>query len=141
MEEHIEDFQKLNIRVNDILEKERFDAFISSLKDNIQHEVHLWEFDSLEKTYRLARKVERKIMATRKSIPHSYKYGNVASPSLPQPKRLTPQQLEEKRTKGICYNCNRKYIKGHKCAEKKLFYTDCEEAEEKDQETSKEKDI
>lgn len=47
---------------------------------------------------------------------------------------LTPQKLEEKREKGICYNCDRKYIKGHKCAEKKLCYIDCEEEEEKDQE-------
>ena len=37
MEEHIEDFQKLNIRVNDILEKERIDVFVGTLKDNIQH--------------------------------------------------------------------------------------------------------
>jgi len=36
-------------------------------------------------------------------------------------------QLEEKIWKGICYSRDRKYIKGHKCAEKKLFYIDCEE--------------
>ena len=54
---------------------------------------------------------------------------------------MTPQQLEEKRAKGICYSCDRKYTKGHKCAEKKLFYIDCEEEEEKEQEMSKEEDI
>ena len=79
-----------------------------------------------------------KIMATRKSTAHNFKYGCVVSPSLPQPTRVTPQQLEEKRAKGICYNCDNKYTKCHKCAEKKLFYIDCEEEEEKDQETSKE---
>ena len=31
--------------------------------------------------------------------------------------------------KRICYSCDRKYTKGHKCAEKKLFYIDCEEDE------------
>ena len=55
-------FNGINIRVNDILEKQRIDVFIGTLKDNIQHEVHLWEPDSLEKAYRLARKVESKIM-------------------------------------------------------------------------------
>jgi len=45
MVEHIEDFKKLNIRVNYILEKKRIDVFIGTLKDNIQHEVHLWEPD------------------------------------------------------------------------------------------------
>jgi len=47
--------------------------------------------------------------------------------------------LKEKIAKGLCYNCDRKYTKGHKCFEKKLFYIDCEQEEE--QETSKEEDI
>lgn len=49
--------------------------------------------------------------------------------------------MEEKRAKGLCYSCDSKYTKGHKCAEKKLFYIDCEEEEEKEQEMSKEEDI
>src|ERR1700722_7047905 len=80
-------------------------------------------------------------MATRNSTPHNYKYGSVVSPSLPQPTRATPQQLEEKREKGLWYNCDRKCTKGHKCAEKKLFSIEYEEEEEKDQESSKEEDI
>jgi len=72
--EHIEEFQKLNIRVKDIPEEHRFDVFIGSLKDNIQHDVRFWELDSLEKAFRLARKMERKIMATRKHTTHNYKW-------------------------------------------------------------------
>jgi len=40
MAEHIEDFQRLNIEINDILEEHRIDVFTSTLEDNIQHEVH-----------------------------------------------------------------------------------------------------
>ena len=47
---------------------------------------------------------------------------------------MTPQQLEEKREKGLCYICDSKYTKSHKCAKKKLFYIDCEEEEENEQE-------
>ena len=141
MVEHIENFQKLNIRVNDIPEKQRIDVFIGTLKDNIEHEVHLWELDSLEKAFRLARKIESGNMETRNPTTHNYKYGSVFSPSLPQPTRFTRQQLEGEREKGLCYICDRKYTKGHKRAEKKLFYIDCEEEEENDQETSKEEDI
>ena len=47
----------------------------------------------------------------------------------------------KKREKWLCYSCDSKYAKGHKCAEKKLFYIDCKEEEEKDQEMSKEEDI
>ena len=46
---------------------------------------------------------------------------------------------EEK--KEICYDCDSKCTKGHKCGEKKLFYIEYEEEEEKDQETSKEEGI
>ena len=57
MVEHIEDFHKLNIRGTDIPEEDKIDVFIGNLKDNIQHEVKVWESDSLEKTLRLARKI------------------------------------------------------------------------------------
>ena len=80
-------------------------------------------------------------MATRNPTTHNYKYGSVVSPRIPQATTLTPQQLESKRAKGTCYNCDTKYIIGHKCDEMKLFYIDCEEEEENDQETSKEEDI
>ena len=69
--EHIEDFQKLNIRVTDIQEEHMIDVFIGNLKDNIQHEVRIWEPDSLDKAFRLARKIECKIMATSKTY-HSH---------------------------------------------------------------------
>ena len=49
--------------------------------------------------------------------------------------------MEEKIEKWFFYSCNRKYTKGHKCAENKLFYIYCEEEEENEQETSKEEDI
>ena len=87
--DHIEDFQKLNIRVNYIPEEYRINVFIGALKDNIQHEVLRWELDSLEKAFKVARKVERKIMATRKYTTHNYKDGSVVAPSLPQCTRFT----------------------------------------------------
>ena len=39
MVEHIEDFQKLIIRVTNIPEKHTIYVFIGNLKDNIQHEL------------------------------------------------------------------------------------------------------
>ena len=70
-------------------------------------------------------------MATRKPTTHNYKDGSFATPSLPKPTRLTPQKLGEKREKWLCYICERKYTQGNKCVEKKLFYIDSEEEEEK----------
>jgi len=124
---HIEDLQILNIKVTNIPKEHLINVFIGNLKDKIQHEAFLWEPNSFENAFTVARKVKRKTMAIRTSTTHNYKQGSVYDPSLPQPTRLTPQQLEEKREKGLCYNCDKKYTKDHKCAKKKLFYIYCEE--------------
>jgi hypothetical protein len=133
---HIENFQILNIKVTNIPDEHLIDVFIGTLKDNIQHEVLLWEPKSLENAFKVARNVESKnmAMATRRTNPNIYRENNAPSSKTPQPTRLTPQQLEERKEKCLCFNCDNKYSKGHKCGEKKLFYIDCEEEEEEEQE-------
>ena len=68
-------------------------------------------------------------MATRKAFSNTYREN--IFPSSKPPQRLTPQKLDERREKGLCFNCDNKYSKGHKCNENKLFYIDCEEEEPK----------
>ena len=79
----------------------------------------------------VARKVEIKnlAMATKRTTPNTFKESNFPSAN-------TPQQLEERREKRLCFNCDRKYSKGHKCGEKKLFYIDYEGEEAEDHEPS-----
>jgi hypothetical protein len=61
--EHIEKLQTLIIKVTDIIDEHLIYVFIGTLKDNIQHEVHLWEPNSLENAFKVARNVESKNMA------------------------------------------------------------------------------
>jgi excinuclease UvrABC ATPase subunit len=140
---NIENFQRLNIKVTDILDEHLIDVFIGNLKDNIQHEVRLLEPKSLENAFKVARNVESKnmAMATRRTNPIIYRENNAPSSKTPQPTRLTPQQLEERKEKGLCFNCDNKYSKGHKFGEKKLFYIDCEEEEEQEQEASQDENV
>ena len=125
--EHIENIQRLNIKVTDIPDEHLIDVFIVTLKDNIQHEVLLCKPKSLENAFRVVRNFESKNMAmdTRRTTPNIYRENIV-------PYSKTPQQLEERKEKGLCFNCDNKYSKGHKCGEKKLFYIDCEEEEEQE---------
>ena len=113
--------------MKNILEYNLLDLFIGTLKDNIQHEVRIFEPSALEKDLMMARKVEGKNMemTTRKAFSNTYKENNV--PSSKPPNRLTPQQMDDIREKGLCFNCESKYSKGHTCNEKKLFYIYCEE--------------
>ena len=76
----------------------------------------------------MARKVENKNMemTTRKDFSNTYRENNV------------PSSKNERREKWLCFNCDNKYSKGHKCNENKLFYIDCEEEEPKEEEASRE---
>jgi hypothetical protein len=71
---HIENFQRLNIKVTNIQYEHLIDVFIGTLRDNIQHEVCLWEPKSLENAVRVARNVESKNMAmdNRRTTPNIY---------------------------------------------------------------------
>jgi hypothetical protein len=80
-------------------------------------------------------------MATRRTNLNIYIKNNAPSSKKPQPTRLTPQQLEERKENGLCFNCDNKYSKGHKCGEKKLFYIYCEEEGEQKQEPSQDEKI
>jgi hypothetical protein len=83
--EHIENFQRLNIKVTGILDDHLIDVFIGTLKDNIQHEVCLWEPKSLENAFKVARNVQSKnmAMATRRTNPNIYKENNAPSSKTP----------------------------------------------------------
>ena len=59
--EHIEKFQRLNIKVTVIPYEHLIDVVIGTLKDNIQHEVCLWEPKSLENAFKVEINVEVKI--------------------------------------------------------------------------------
>ena len=107
---------------------------MGTLKDNIQHEVCIFEPKSLENAFILEREIKSKNMAleggheskntdTRRDATNTYREGNVSPPKYTQfnPIRLTPQIVEELKSKGLCFNCDNKYSKGHKCSEKKVF--------------------
>ena len=79
--------------MDDIPHDKLLALFIGTLKDKIQHEVHLFEPTSLEKDFMVARKVESKhlAMATRRNTSNTYRENSVPYFNPPQPTRLTPQ--------------------------------------------------
>ena len=97
----------MSLRDDGIPDDKLLDLFIGTLKDNIQHEVGLFEPTSLEKDFILARKVESKNMemATRRITSNTCRENNVPSSNPHQPTRLMPQKVDEIREKvlGLCY--------------------------------------
>jgi hypothetical protein len=104
---------------------------MGTLKENIQHEVCLFKPKSLEQYSNMERKVETKQMASRRVATNNYREHHAPSPNPTQYTRSKTQQMDERRTNKLCFNCDNTYSKGHKCGEKKLFYIDHEEEEYK----------
>ena len=74
------------------------------------------------------------VLATRRTTSNTSRENNVPSSNPPQPIRLTPQQMDERRANRLYFDCDSKYRKGHKCGENKLFCIDREEEEEEENE-------
>ena len=107
--------------------------FLGGLRDHIKYEVRLFQPQSLSQAVVMARQVEEKFLASKRQGNINFSERRSLTHSLPQPTRLTPQQIEEKRAKGLCYNCDNKYSRGHKCGEKKLFYIEGPNEEEEEE--------
>ena len=121
VKDYIQQFQNLSLRVDTIIEENLNYLFFDGLKDHIQHEVCMFCPSSVNDSFTLAPRVEEKFLISRKQGANVAKEKGYSTPYLPQPTRLTPQQIEEKRAKKKCFNCDRKYSQGHKCSENKLF--------------------
>ena len=121
-----------------IIEENLNDLFLGGLKDHIQHEVRMFCPCSVNESFILARRVEEKFLISRKKGANVEREKGYSTPYLPQPTRLTPQQIAEKKEKGLCFNCDSKYSRGHKCNDKKLFYIEGPNEEEEDEPISEE---
>jgi hypothetical protein len=91
---------------------------------------------SLDNDFNIERKLESKNMATKRAISKNYRVHHAPSPNLIEPTRFTSQQMDGRISKRVCFNCDNKHSKGHKCGEKKLFYINCEEEEDQELEPS-----
>jgi hypothetical protein len=49
--------------------------------------------------------------------------------------KFTKDEMVECQLKGLCYNCDEKYLSGHKCKEKNIFMAISEEVSEEDVES------
>jgi hypothetical protein len=109
-------------------------CFVSGLKLAIRREVQAFQPISLTQAIHVARLQEEKF-ADRTPFPpkHSqpgFVTGSSSSsfkPTLsvtpakssPSIKRLSPAELQARREKGLCYNCDERFVRGHRC--KHLF--------------------
>ncbi|OMO78169.1 Retrotransposon gag protein [Corchorus olitorius] len=137
--EYQQEYEILANQVKGVSDEHLLHCFISRLHPEIQHEVIPLTPTNLTHALSLAKMIEAKLTAQRairrahpgqvyggKSKPMQNTSSAYKAPGLPAPprlpdlpapqiKRLTPTEMQARRAKGLCYNCDKKYVPGHKC--------------------------
>lgn len=124
-------FERLLSRVGRLSTEHQIRCFISGLKDHIRVDVQVAHPTTLSDAIGLARLFEaRNGVARMQSTGKEWKPVSLELvPPLPSQsltrskgpvvKRLTPAELQERRNRGLCFNCDERFTPGHRC--KKLF--------------------
>jgi hypothetical protein len=126
------EYERLLSRAGRLSVAQQVGGFISGLKETIRPEVQASRPETLTAAVGLARLYEARLQAQRhpaifsevKRTMASSNYPHLPSAHLarnrsPAIKRLSPAELSDRRSKGLCFNCDDKFSSGHKC--KKLF--------------------
>ncbi|OMP00125.1 Retrotransposon gag protein [Corchorus olitorius] len=135
-------FEILANRVQGLTDEHLMNLFVSGLKPAIQQEVVMFKptthYQALELAFMAEAKISESIgpsyrvtlpSSPRPSLafpappraPHALSpsfrppLALPAPPSQPPIKRLTPAEMQARRAKGLCYNCDDQYKPGHKC--------------------------
>ncbi|VFQ83111.1 unnamed protein product [Cuscuta campestris] len=138
--EYQDEFEKVLQHVSGAHEDILISLFHAGLKHHLQKEIIMLKPATLSESFSMARELEAKHSALVHSIqqrsaspfspsprgaPQGLKPATTA-PLLPTPpkplphnpgpiKRLTPAEKEAKDAKGLCYNCDQKWSRNHKC--------------------------
>ncbi|KAF2292619.1 hypothetical protein GH714_026060 [Hevea brasiliensis] len=117
-------FEKLLAKVGRLAQDRQVSCFVSGLTTLIRTDVQANRPKTLGEAISLARLYEARNSASGKGLPTQTRPASqmVRSPSQPASgsvKRLTWDELNERKRLGLCFKCNDKFGPGHRC--KKLF--------------------
>ena len=132
---YLTEFESLANRMVGILAQFVLSCFVSGLTPTIRCEVQVLQPISLVQAVAYARLQEEKLLDARRSSTQRFPASTVASRSpsststpslLPAPqktlspsipfKRLSPEELARHREKELCFHCDEKFSRGHKCS-------------------------
>lgn len=119
---YLQDFECLSTRVTNLNQQSLLNCFLSGLWDEIQRELYLLKPQSLHDAMGMAKLVEDKYNTGHSSVPRflfplpspiTLTPIGQRLPTLPI-KLLTPAEMAARREKGLCFNCDSKFVPGHK---------------------------
>ena len=124
--------EALSNRIKGLSDSHKLSCFLSDLKDEVRLPVKMLHPKNLNEAFGLAKIQEEYLNSSRRSQRPSF---DSAKPSIlgPRPEgkmesrlklplqRFPPAQMEERRRKGLCFNCDENFQPRHHCKSAKLF--------------------
>lgn len=146
--EYQEQFERISCRIN-LSEEQKLDCYLGGLKDEIAWDVRLFNPRTVLEATRLAKIKELSLrsntktgtgapeikkgtyMTPRASGAIQEQKGILGIPGYRFQSRMSPAELEEHRSKSMCFFCHEKFAPGHNCPQRQktqIFFMETEEA-------------
>ncbi|CAL8175573.1 unnamed protein product [Prunus armeniaca] len=109
LKDYIAKFRRLATRIRDLSPTFRLSCFVGGLKEELKHDVKLLHPATVHEAMNFAHEVDAKLQKLRKDMPV---------------KKLTPEEIQYKRKNNLCFYCDEKFVRGHKCARKQILLLD-----------------
>ncbi|KAG6643376.1 hypothetical protein CIPAW_09G207300 [Carya illinoinensis] len=129
--EYLQEFEKLANRVKGWPKKALLGAFMGGLKAEIAVEVRMFRPKSLQNAIDLAKRQDEKLQKTKKAVGNFRNINRISGPTIPtmsnpasvsvKPlpasavKRLSFEEMRVKCEKNLCFDCDEKFTRGHRC--------------------------
>jgi hypothetical protein len=124
VEDFIVAFKRLAFRIEGMTDAFFQECFISGLKDEIQAHVLMALPSSWVEATKKA-KESQQVVSSQNRKPSFIPCPKPINPTTPSTslkiQNLTKAEMVERQLKGLFYNCDDKYLSGHKCKEQNLF--------------------
>ncbi|KAG8635078.1 hypothetical protein MANES_17G118357v8 [Manihot esculenta] len=118
------EFERLGNRVKGWTQKALVGTFMGGLKPEIAEGIRMFKPKTLKDAISLARMKDEQLQRQKSDSKHE----SVLSPTRNKPstplKRLNWEEMQNRRTAGLCFNCDEKFTPGHRCAKPQLLLLD-----------------
>ena len=132
------EFEALANRIRGLSPQHKLSCFLSGLKDEVRLPVRMLNPLTLIAAFGLAKIQEEYLLSCKRSYKGTHEPIRPSLQGAPKPsllgappmdnrpsripiKRISAAQMEERKKKGLCYNCDDKWAPGHKCKQASLF--------------------
>ncbi|XP_020241395.1 uncharacterized protein LOC109819859 [Asparagus officinalis] len=129
LRDYQKEFERLGNRVQGWPQRALVGAFMGGLKPEIADGIRMFRPRSLKEAISLATMRDEQLSRQKKVIrPFSRSIADSPSPvkfkGTTPVKRLTWDEMQKRRAQGLCFNCDEKFIQGHRCRGPQLLLLD-----------------